>query len=44
MPLIALAGDGIGPEITAATLAALRAAPERFGLDLHIVEDVVGQE
>ena len=44
MRLIALAGDGIGPEITAATLAVLRAASERFGLDLHIVEDVVGQE
>ena len=44
MRLIALAGDGIGPEIMAATLAVLRAASERFGLDLHMVEDVVGHE
>jgi 3-isopropylmalate dehydrogenase len=44
MRLIALPGDGIGPEITAATLAVLRAASDRFGLDLHIVEEVVGHE
>src|SRR5262245_18041185 len=30
MYLLVLAGDGIGPEITAATLAVLRAASERF--------------
>ena len=34
MHLLVLAGDGIGPEITAATLSVLRAASERFGLGL----------
>jgi 3-isopropylmalate dehydrogenase len=42
MRLLVLPGDGIGPEITAATLAVLRAASERFQLGLEIVEDVVG--
>jgi 3-isopropylmalate dehydrogenase len=44
MRLIVLPGDGIGPEITAATLQVLRAASERFRLDLHIVEETVGHE
>ena len=44
MRLIVLPGDGIGPEITAATLDVARAASERFALDLHIVEEVVGHE
>ncbi|MGO8914205.1 MAG: isocitrate/isopropylmalate dehydrogenase family protein [Bradyrhizobium sp.] len=44
MRLLVLAGDGIGPEITAATLAVLRAASDRFRLGLEFVEDVVGHE
>ena len=42
MRLLALAGDGIGPEITAVTLSVLKAAAARFPLDLHIEEDIVG--
>jgi 3-isopropylmalate dehydrogenase len=42
MYLLALAGDGIGPEISAATLAVLHAASERFGLRLRIEEAAVG--
>jgi len=42
MNLLALAGDGIGPEITAATLAVLRAASDRFSLGLHLEEAPVG--
>jgi 3-isopropylmalate dehydrogenase len=42
MQLLVLAGDGIGPEITAATLAVLKSAARRFGLDLAIEEDIVG--
>ena len=44
MRLLVLAGDGIGPEITAATLAALRAASDRFRLGLEFAEDAVGHE
>src|ERR1700682_5408955 len=44
MRLLVLAGDGIGPEITAATLLVLQAAARRFRLDLDIEEDVVGHE
>jgi 3-isopropylmalate dehydrogenase len=44
MRLTVLPGDGIGPEITAATLTVLRAASQRFGLGLAFVEDVVGHE
>jgi 3-isopropylmalate dehydrogenase len=44
MQILALPGDGIGPEITAATLAVLRAASERFGLGLALEQDVVGHE
>jgi 3-isopropylmalate dehydrogenase len=44
MHLMLLPGDGIGPEISAATLEVLRATSERFHLDLHITEDVVGFE
>ena len=40
--LLVLPGDGIGPEITAATVVALQAAGERFGLPLDLVHDVVG--
>jgi isocitrate/isopropylmalate dehydrogenase len=42
MQILVLPGDGIGPEITAATLAVLRAASDRFGLGLKLEEDVVG--
>ncbi|HXI99665.1 MAG TPA: isocitrate/isopropylmalate family dehydrogenase [Micropepsaceae bacterium] len=42
MQLLVLAGDGIGPEITAATLTVLAAAARRFSLDLSIEEDIVG--
>src|SRR5262245_14192530 len=42
MNLLVLAGDGIGPEITAATLAVLRIASERFALGLRIEEAPVG--
>src|SRR5215813_7664160 len=42
MYLLVLAGDGIGPEITAATLAVLRAASERFDLQLRIEEAATG--
>jgi 3-isopropylmalate dehydrogenase len=44
MRILVLPGDGIGPEITAATLLVLRAAAARFGLDLDFIEDVVGHE
>jgi 3-isopropylmalate dehydrogenase len=42
MNLLVLPGDGIGPEITAATLAVLHAASERFSLALRIEERAVG--
>jgi 3-isopropylmalate dehydrogenase len=44
MRLILLPGDGIGPEIAAATLEVLHAVSERFHLKLEITEDVVGHE
>jgi len=44
MQILILPGDGIGPEITAATLEVVRAASERFGLALALTEDVVGHE
>ena len=36
MKLLVLPGDGIGPEITAATVAVLEAADRRFGLELGL--------
>jgi 3-isopropylmalate dehydrogenase len=42
MRLIVLPGDGIGPEITAATLTVLRAASRRFDLGLMMEEHAVG--
>jgi 3-isopropylmalate dehydrogenase len=42
MHLLVLPGDGIGPEITAATLTVLRAGSERFDLRLHIEEAAIG--
>jgi 3-isopropylmalate dehydrogenase len=44
MRLLVLAGDGIGPEITAATLLVLETAARNFRLDLDIEKDIVGHE
>jgi isocitrate/isopropylmalate dehydrogenase len=40
--LLAMAGDGIGPEITQAALAVLEAARERFDLPIAVEEAEVG--
>jgi 3-isopropylmalate dehydrogenase len=42
MRILVLAGDGIGPEITAATLEVLRATAKRFSLPLDLDEEAVG--
>lgn len=42
MHIVVLPGDGIGPEITAATSGVLRAASDRFQLDLRLEEHAVG--
>ena len=42
MKLLVLPGDGIGPEITAATLAVLDAASRRFGLGLSYEQRDIG--
>ncbi len=42
MRLLVLPGDGIGEEITAATLAVIQAADRRFGLDLQIEHGEIG--
>lgn len=42
MDIVVLPGDGIGPEITEATLAVLRAADARFGLGLSFETHDVG--
>jgi 3-isopropylmalate dehydrogenase len=42
MRLLVLPGDGIGPEITAATLRVLEAAGRRFGLDLSLEVREIG--
>jgi 3-isopropylmalate dehydrogenase len=44
MQILVLPGDGIGPEITAATRQVLEAASKRFALGLDVIEDVVGHE
>ncbi|WP_137176593.1 isocitrate/isopropylmalate dehydrogenase family protein [Roseomonas sp. AR75] len=44
MRFIVLPGDGIGPEITDATLAVLRAADARFGLGLTFETHAIGLE
>lgn len=44
MKLLVLPGDGIGPEITAATVAVLRAVSDRFRLDIEMTDDIVGHE
>lgn len=42
MKLVLLPGDGIGPEIAAATRDVIEAARQRCSLDLDIHEDVIG--
>src|SRR6476620_8178284 len=42
MRIVVLPGDGIGPEIAAATSNVLRATSERFGLNLRLEEHPVG--
>jgi 3-isopropylmalate dehydrogenase len=44
MQILVLPGDGIGPEITAATVKVLEAVSSRFNLGLNLIEDVVGHE
>jgi 3-isopropylmalate dehydrogenase len=44
MHIVVLPGDGIGPEITQATLTVLDAAANRFGLNLNLTHDVAGHE
>jgi len=42
LKILLLPGDGIGPEITAATRAALEALDRRLGLDLELIERDIG--
>ena len=42
MRIVVLPGDGIGPEISAATYSVLRAASERFQLNVQTEEHAVG--
>jgi 3-isopropylmalate dehydrogenase len=44
MRIVVLPGDGIGPEITAATLDVLRVASERFQLDISVDQHPIGHE
>ncbi len=44
MHLVVIPGDGIGPEITAATTAVLEAASEKFGLNLRLDPASAGKE
>ncbi|WP_454854199.1 isocitrate/isopropylmalate dehydrogenase family protein [Rhizobium binxianense] len=44
MRILVLPGDGIGPEITSATVDVLQAADKRFGLGLQLEHDIVGHE
>jgi 3-isopropylmalate dehydrogenase len=44
MRLLVLPGDGIGPEITKATLRVLQEADRKFRLGLQISEEAVGHE
>src|SRR6202163_2381338 len=44
MRIVVLPGDGIGPEIAAATTCVLRAASERFQLNVQIEEYPVGHQ
>jgi 3-isopropylmalate dehydrogenase len=42
MKILVLPGDGIGPEITEATIEVLNAADRRFGLNIELERDEVG--
>src|SRR5580698_7121332 len=42
--LVVMAGDGIGPEITAATLQVLQAVDRAFGLNLSFEDVPIGVE
>jgi 3-isopropylmalate dehydrogenase len=44
MKLVVLPGDGIGAEITAATVAVLEAASKRFGLGLALTHELAGHD
>jgi 3-isopropylmalate dehydrogenase len=44
LKILVLPGDGIGPEITRATIVTLEAAASRFDLPLTLIHDVVGNE
>jgi len=44
MRILVLPGDGIGPEITAATTEVLTAASRRFNLGLDLIEETVGHD
>ncbi len=44
MRIVLLPGDGIGPEIAAATAGVLRAASARFDLNIQIEQHAVGHE
>jgi 3-isopropylmalate dehydrogenase len=44
MQILVLPGDGIGPEITAATVTVLRTVSERFKLGLELIDDIVGHD
>jgi 3-isopropylmalate dehydrogenase len=44
MQIVILPGDGIGPEITAATVEVLNAANQRFDLGLTLIHDITGHE
>ena len=43
MQIVYMPGDGIGPEITAATVKVLERASARFGLGLRFTEHTIGQ-
>ena len=43
MQIVFMPGDGIGPEITTATVKVLERASARFGLGLHFEEHTIGQ-
>lgn len=44
MKIVVLPGDGIGPEISSATVAVLQAASHRFKLDLVLEPDIAGHD
>ena len=44
MKLLVLPGDGIGPEITAATITVLETVAKRFDAPIDCIHDVVGHE